>query len=143
MPAGLWKNAGRVTPDATLETALWAAAGGDVDTLAGLLRFDGEAEDEANAIFEQLPLALRQELGTSKRLIALMAAKDVPLGSAQIVDQSGAGYGAQLKTLLVDEQGKSKEVRLSLRLGPAGWHFVVPLSAVEKYARQLQPGTAR
>ena len=136
--AQFWKNAGRATPEFALETALWAAAGGDVDTLTGLLLFEPEAQSKADGIFERLPAALRQELGTSRQLIALMVAKDAPLSSAQIIDRGWAEGGAQLKTLLTDEQGKSKSTQFSLRLEGTSWRFIVPARAVERYAAQLQ-----
>lgn len=133
-----WKNAGRATPAAAFETALWASAGGDVETLAGLLLFDAEARTKAEALFTRLPSALRQELGNPERLIALLVAKDVPLGSAQIMAEIPTEHGSQMRTLLMDEQGKLKPAQLSLRLEGTGWRFVVPPRAVEKYASQLQ-----
>jgi hypothetical protein len=138
VPASRWTNAGRATPDAAFETALWAAGGGDIESLAGLLAFDEPAQTKAEAIFANLPPGMKQELATPQRLIALLVAKDAPLGSAQIVSQSSTATGAQIDGQLMDEKGKSKQVRLSLRPEGDSWRFIVPPSAVDKYAAQLQ-----
>lgn len=147
VPARLWKKAGQSTPAAAFETALWAGAGGNVESLAGLLVFDPVAESKANAIFAALPQVMQQELVTSDRLIALLVAKDVPLGSAEILTQAtpaDPSDDTKLAVKLVDAEGKSKEVHLSLRATDGGWRFVVPPDAVEKYAAQLRaPPTTR
>ena len=49
IPAHDWKNVGRATPAAAVETALWAAAGGELNTLAGMmyLNTEGRAKVES------------------------------------------------------------------------------------------------
>jgi hypothetical protein len=147
VPSRFWKQAGQATPAAAFETALWAGAGGNVESLAGLLVFDSKAKSKADAIFAALPQAMQQELVTPDRLIALLVAKDVPLGSAEILTQAAPADPAKdtrMAVKLIDAEGKSKEVHLSLRLRDGSWRFVVPPSAVEKYATLLQTSvTAR
>ena len=139
--SALWKNAGQATPEATFETALWAGAGGNVESLAGLLSFDADAEVRAEAIFAKLPSPMRQELATPERLIALLVAKDVPLGGAQILGQItpvDPTAEIKLRVKLLDAEGKSKETNLSLRSQDGSWRFVVSPQVVEKYATLLQ-----
>jgi len=146
VPARLWKKAGQATPEAAFETALWAGAGGNVESLTGLLVFDADARAKAQAIFAGLPPALQQELATPEQLIALLVAKDMPLGSAEIltrVTPDDPLADTKLAAKLVAADGKSKEVQLSLRARDGSWRFVVPPGAVEKYAAELRaPATA-
>jgi hypothetical protein len=134
----LWKNLGRMTPEASLETALWASANGDIDTLANLLIFDPDAKDEATTFFAQLPEGLRQEFVSPERLIAILAAKDVPLGSATILNQYPTPTETKMTVQIFDAAGKHKMALLSLRPDEAGWRFVVPANAVKRYAAWVQ-----
>ena len=137
IPAAEWKNAGTATPDAALESVLWSAAGGDVEALAGLLRFDAEARAKAEGMFARLPPNLQNELGTPERLVALLTAKDVPLGAAQIVGTLPLPRETRLTTQLTGTDGKMKTVVFSLGSDEGRWHLVVPGSVVEKYATLL------
>lgn len=139
----LWQNAGRSTPEASLETALWAAANGDIDTLTNLLVFDTEARNEATVLFTQLPAHLRQEFVSPERLVAVLAAKDVPLGSAALLNQYPSPTETKLSVQVFDTEGKHKMALLSVRPDEAGWRFVVPANAVKRYAAWLRgPATA-
>jgi hypothetical protein len=84
--AGDWKNAGTATSKATFETALWAAAGGDIEQFAKcLLLPEGRIRQRALTLLESLPAAIRGQYGTPERLVAFLAIKDVPLGAARVV----------------------------------------------------------
>lgn len=140
----LWQNAGRTTPETSLETALWAAANGDIDTLTGLLVFDPEARREATALFTQLPANLRQEFVSPERLVAVLAAKDVPLGSAALLKQFPTPTETKLSVQVIDAEGKHRMALLSVRPDEGGWRFVVPANAVKRYAAWLHaPPTAK
>lgn len=134
----LWQNSGRATPAATLETGLWASVNGDIDTLTGLLLFDAEARDEAGALFARLPTALQQEFVSPERLVAVLTAKDVPLGSAAILNQYVAGNETKVAVQIFDADNKHRMALLSLRSDEGGWRFVVPANAVKRYASWLQ-----
>jgi hypothetical protein len=135
----LWKNTGRATPEAAFETGLWAAVNGDIDTLTSLLVFDPEARTEAAALYGRLPESLRQEFVSPERLIAVLAAKDVPLGSATILNLFPAANETKVSAQIFDAEGKHKMALLSLRSDEAGWRFVVPANAVKRYAAWLRP----
>lgn len=136
-PASAWKNAGRATPQAALETALWAAAGGDVEALAQMLAMDAGARAKAQAIIAQLPPATQAEYSTPERLIALLSAKDVPTGGMRILAQKKNGTDDVALTVVVESEGKRKGVNLALHRSEDGWRLVVPESAVDKYAATL------
>ncbi len=140
--ASLWKNAGQATPRAAFETLLWASAGGDLDSLARVLDLDSLTRIEATEVLDQLPPAIRQEIGTPERLVALMTAKDAPLGSAEILSgyEEVAGRAPTMMKLnarVVDAEGNAKELLLSLRAENGAWRLVVPDAAIEKYAALL------
>jgi hypothetical protein len=112
-----------------------------VESLAGLLSFDPDAQIEAEAIFARLPAAIQQELATPDRLIALLVARDVPLGSAQILSQitpSDPAAETKLQVKLVDADGKTREAYLPLQMRDGSWSFVVSPRTVEKYATLLE-----
>lgn len=134
----LWQNAGRATPEATFETGLWASVNGDIDTLTSLLLFDPEARNEAGVLFARLPAALQQEFVSPERLVAILAAKDVPLGSATILNQYPAANETKVAAQIFDAEGKHRMALLSLRSDATGWRFVVPVNAVKRYAAWLR-----
>ena len=143
LAASAWKNSGNATPAATFETVLWAAAGGDVDKLASLLRFDPEVRAEAEALFASLSTAKRAEYGTAERLIAAFTARDVPLGTAKLFDSRMEYHGdRQMAAQLKDPEGKSRVAMFGLRPEGGTWGLVVPASAVEKYAAMLKGAAA-
>jgi hypothetical protein len=104
----------------------------------GVLVFDAGTQAKAEALFAQLPAAMRSQVGTPERLIALLTAKDVLPGSAQILAQYPSATGATIAARIFDPEGKPKQMLLSMRAEGDSWRLVVPGSAVEKYAAQLQ-----
>lgn len=143
VPVSLWKNAGQATPGAAFETLLWASAGGDLDSLVRVLDLDSLARTEATEVLDQLPPAIRQEIGTPERLVALMTAKDAPLGSAEILSAYEEVAARSAPTLMkldarvVDADGEAKELLLRMRADNGAWRLVVPDAAIEKYAALL------
>jgi hypothetical protein len=139
IPAAEWKNAGRATPTAAVETVLWAAAGGDVDALAKAVVFDAKVRPSVDAFFAALPPAMREQHGTPERLVAFFTAKDIPLGAMTIVGQKPVGAdGAQVALLLESaEGGTPRKAVLSLQRDDDGWRLRVPPAAVQNYANML------
>lgn len=137
VPAAEWKNAGTATARATLETVLWAAAGGDVDTFAkSVMLPDASARKQALALLESLPSELRESYGTPERLVAFLAIKDVPLGTAEIVGWTERK--AATPTMTVDMQlsgpdGQPRDVVLRFSQEGTDWKLVVPSMAFAKY----------
>jgi len=134
----LWRNAGQATPDAAFETVLWAAAGGEVETVADLLAFDAEARSRAAALFAQLPESIRNELGTPERLVALLVADDVPLGRATILGQYPSSTETWISAQIFDADGTVKMSSFSFRAEGDRWRLVVPGKVVERYAAKFR-----
>ncbi len=133
-----WQNAGQATPDAAFQTTLWASAAGDIDSLADLLKLDPEAGREAAAAFDRLPAVVQNELGTPDRLIALLTAMDVPLGSAAILGQFPTPTDTRVSAQLIDADGQAKVAVFSMRADGDRWRLMVPSAVVKKYAGWLQ-----
>lgn len=139
----LWQNAGQATPAAALETVLWASAVGDIDALVKLLAFEPEARAQAEALFAQLPDAVRKEFVSPERLIACLTAKDVPLGSASILNQYPTPTETKVAAQIFDAGGMQKIALFSLRPEGNDWRLVVPGNAINRYRAWLLPGSVK
>lgn len=176
-PAG-WRNRGQATPTAAVETALWAAAGGDVAKLQGMLQLDESVRAKAAEMLARLPENARAAYASPEQLIAAFTIKSVPLGDAQLVWQHQPGPDEAVACVLVKNpdavivapgapplpvRAETREeailrasrrsaektppmapvnqrtiaTYLSLRRTDSGWRLVVPVSAVEKIAKEL------
>ncbi|MDO8543570.1 MAG: hypothetical protein Q7S40_24275 [Opitutaceae bacterium] len=143
VPVGTLINAGRDTAAAAVQTALWAAAGGDVEQLAETLFLDPRARSKAQDLLASLSEEARAEYGTPERLVALFTAKDVPMGGARIIDfKRSDASGARLVAQVMDASGKTRAVGLSVRQIGDIWKIAVPVAAVEKYAQLLKGAPA-
>jgi hypothetical protein len=139
VPVSAWKNAGHATPEATLETALWAAATGDVDALAQLLLLEPDARQRAQALLDRLPDAARAQYTTPERLVALLTAKQVPLGAMQLVATMPQGPETRLlRVRLHSPEGWARTTSVAARGAAGDWRLVVPGPAVDRLAAQLQ-----
>jgi hypothetical protein len=101
-PARDWKDRGQTTPHATIETALWAAAGGDVAALRNLLSLDDATRTKAAMLLARLPAGERERYPSPEDLIAAFTIKAIPVGEAQLVwlneaDPDHAAAGVFLK----------------------------------------------
>ena len=134
VPADRWRNAGQTTAEAAFETALWAAANGDLDALVGLLVFDSAARQEADALFARLPPAARREMATPEKMIAALTAMDVPLGQATITRQQDGSDSTTITARLSDATGHTSVALFSLTSEGGHWQLRVPASVVRKYA---------
>jgi hypothetical protein len=143
VPAESWRNRGAQDPVSALETALWAAAGGDLDALANLLVLDAETQAAATVFLARLPEAMRQELGTPEKLVALFTAQAIPLGSARIPVKFEEDDHTTLVTQLFDTRGAMREVQISLRPDAGRWQLLVPRTAIDRFADTLRAPAAK
>ncbi len=135
-PANEWKDCGRASPESAIETVLWAASGGNLDSLKASLYFGNEARSKAETVLADLPEGTRRQYATPEDLLALIVAGSVPLDSALLVARQQNGTNDVTEYLrLKDSQGRSRQVFLSLRNGPDGWRLSVPANTLEAIAR--------
>lgn len=137
-----WQNAGMASPQATLETALWAGAGGDVDTFARTIILMGYSRRAAQELLESMPAAMREQYDTPEKLIAFFTIQEVSPGSAQVrqfTPLSGwPAPAAQMQVLFREANGKAKDRNLLFMQSPDGWKIVVTDGVVAKFAAQLK-----
>jgi len=139
LAAGAWRDAGQETPAAAFETVLWAAASGEVEKLATGLEMDEGTRSAAATIFNRLPPALQREVGTPEQLVALLTARDVPLGSAWILGQfDEQPKETRVVARLADAEGKKRDLLFTLRETEGRWRLVVPEQVMTKYTAFLQ-----
>lgn len=141
VPFGAWKNRGRATPADAMETALWAAAGGDLVTLAGAIHLDPPVRAQAQQLLGRLPPEVAAQFGTAEDFIALLAAKDVPLAQAHLIEpQVTLPEGIAMRVVqLRESSGKMRLAALQLSKQADGeWRINVPAAALAKYAAELQ-----
>lgn len=138
VPAAELQNRGRKTSVAAVETALWAAVGGDIDTLAETLFFEPNVRSKAEALMNEIPVEERKAHGTPERFIAAMTVKDVPLGTLRVFKPSVEFPHMIAAQLTYPTEGKIQTIGLALREGVDGWRLIVPSGAVEKYAAMLK-----
>ncbi len=136
-----WSDAGQDTPAATLESALWAAAGGELARLAETLTIEPAQKDQAAALLGLLPAEFQGRFATAEELVAFLMIKDVPLGSAEVLQQAEIAGAMRLSVRLADTEGKRKVVVLALKQAGPTWRLVVPEDAIERYAAFLQGRT--
>ncbi|HUR60084.1 MAG TPA: hypothetical protein VM029_20340 [Opitutaceae bacterium] len=142
VPSSAWKNAGKATPEKAVETVLWAAVGGDVDTLAQALTFTPTARAKADAWFASLSENTRRQYGTPEKLVALMVAKDAEtLSSMQLLgskEVSPDNVGVRIR--FATETGKTKDDNFLMHRSTDGWRLILPDAAVEKFAQKVSGG---
>jgi hypothetical protein len=135
VPASEWRNVGRATPRAAIETALWAAAGGDIDALAAAVTFDPQNRPAVDEYFARLTPELQAQHRTPERLAAFFTAKDVPLGSMRIFgERENKPDDVSIGVMLEAPDGKAKPSLLNVRRADDGWRLVVPMAALQNYA---------
>lgn len=142
IPSSEWKNAGRATAGAAVETVLWAAAGGDVEVLTNSIQLDESARAKAAALLARLPEATRAEYGSPEKLIALFLAKDAASATGvQILGQRDLSTDVVgVRVRVGNDEGKTREQNFGFRRTSDGLRLIINDPVVEKYARQLSGG---
>ena len=139
MPAAEWRNAGAATPAAALETVLWAAAGGDVETFSRRIRFDAAARTAALDLLQSLPPAERARHPSPEALLAYLSIKEVPIGTATVTNWSGRSDAIRSASVTLAAPGeKTKRVSLVFVRDGAEWKMRATDTAVAKYAAALR-----
>lgn len=165
LPHTAWKNRGRATPAAALETTLWAAAGGDLATLKNGFLLDEAVRTETEAIRSKLPARAQLLYTSPEELIAAVFSTAIPLGAIQVVwqeqsDPDNAAMRILLKkpelSTLPGATPTPDRVQKNLSAEPAtskagmagfnfrrseehGWQLIVPRTALAKLTRDFLP----
>lgn len=142
IPSSEWRNVGRTTVNAAVETVLWAAVGGDVEALTNSIVLDESARAKAEALMARLPEATRAEYGSPEKLISLFLAKDAAAATGMQIlgqrDLSAEVVGVRIR--VGTEEGKTSEQNFGFRRSNDGLRLIINDKVVDKYARQLAGG---
>jgi hypothetical protein len=161
-PPSTWQNRGSATPAASVETLLWAAAGGDLGKLSELLQLDEAGAAKAAQLLAGAPANFRASYATPQQFIAAFTAKAITLGDAQLVWQQQNGPDDAIACVWLKDPApdpargespenpadpnappmqpanrKTKTALMNLRRTDEGWKIVVPAGAVDRLARDL------
>ena len=167
-PANTWRNAGRVTPQATATTLLWAAANGDVATVRELFQFGEDTRTKARAWFDSLPLAARAAYATPEDLVAGVTLAQISPERAQLSWLHETDTERAIVGLLVsrpetatpaappaitpatgnlppalEERAHYSVVVLNLQRGSDGWRVQVPADAIDNLTRRLRAAAVK
>ena len=162
IPQTQWRDHGQLTPEATVQTMLWAATGGDTARLGAMLLFDESGRAKLERLYAGLPAHARAMYASGEQLLAAFTAKAIPLGDAQLVWQQQSGpddavacvwVNNPAPTLPLETPGKSEpdpkappmlpasakrsQALLTMRRFDDGWRVLVPARAVDKVAQEL------
>jgi hypothetical protein len=159
---GALKNRGCATPACTIESMLWAAAGGDAVTLGNMLHFDNAARAKIDEIFARLSADARTRYVSAAQLVAAFTVAAIPVGNAKLISQyqtapdwtevtvwitlpdyrpidSSTGPPRPLDDLIGPTwaRGQKNRVNHSLRRIDGAWRLVVPVSALAKIEQEI------
>ncbi len=127
LTAAEWKNVGRATPVAAYETILWAAAAGDLDTLAHSFALGDGGRAMLERTFAALPDTTRAQMGSPDRLLAILIAKEPLPQATQVLDSMPAESDqASLNVSLARDGSTPKHGVYNLRRTGNEWQMVVP-----------------
>jgi hypothetical protein len=131
VPANAWKNSGRATPSATIESLLWASAHADLDTLANGVVLDASTR----ALWDQLPAAKQLSYGSEANLVAALLAQDgAEIGFMGIVGEEQPTPDTTIvKTRVENAEHEGKTESFEFRRAADGWRLVLPPRAMARY----------
>ncbi|MEO5960948.1 MAG: hypothetical protein ABIR80_17720, partial [Opitutaceae bacterium] len=157
-PFSSWKNQGRATPAAALETLLWAGMTPDYDALARMIAFDERGKAKLDAWFLTLTPDLRARFGTAERALAPAFAEEYiwfqRFGMAGrtarqrlayklvAVGEPDRGGTARLQVLFPAFSDPDRPSEVMLRRQPDGWQCArFGESMVEHFTERIDPVT--
>jgi hypothetical protein len=135
-----WVFSGRRTPQATIESVLWAASRGEVDRLAELLGFTPDVEAEADTMFSRLPAASKQEYGSAEKVVATLLAGSFPKDAQASTILTEHEYGdkdAAIAMAVTHSDGQGRTNVFQFRKTTDGWRLMIPAAILNDYEKTL------
>jgi hypothetical protein len=136
-----FKNLGRGTPAAALQTAVWAVMNKDDATLASTLSITGPAREKVEALLTRLPSAERVKFPSPESLAVVAITGEILKTDAIAVTGSTFKDASHAVVMLrLPEPGRpqnTKEGKIPMQLGPQGWQIVVPERAIDGVIRRI------
>ncbi|MBI5382186.1 MAG: hypothetical protein HZA31_09835 [Opitutae bacterium] len=146
IPVGSLKNAGRGKPTAAVETLLWAATQGEIDTLANSLLLDPNARTKADAWFARLPPESQAQFGSPEKVLAtvLSVRASKELAAMGVVSQADKGTDLTLmRVRFQNAEGQQRDDQWPLRLTSDGWKLIVTEKGLAGISKALNNSAGR
>lgn len=130
-----FQPAGRATPAAAFQTAVWAAMKGDEPTLMQVSTMVPATRAEAEQLIARLPDAARGQW-TPKKLTALWVSSALnDVSAIEITDEAFSDPQHAVVTFRFPERQGVEHV--NLRLAADGWQVVLPANAMQALERRI------
>jgi hypothetical protein len=124
-----WRDAGAASPEAALESFVWAATRGETETVGALLAIDPDGRKQLADVFARLSDEARASYGSPENMLATLIAVQVPqdlsaIGPVSALALNNGDIALRTRT----ERGGSiaKDAVLTFRLTDGRWRLVVP-----------------
>lgn len=124
-PSSQWVNAGRATPNASLETFHWALAQHDTNAFAQALAWDPAAQAKAEELFNAAPEAVRQKFGSIDGVVYALLSHLPPMSSYAVVSENTSGDSGTLVEQHEYEDGRVRQNQVNLHHFDDGWRVVL------------------
>ncbi|MBD5777996.1 hypothetical protein IEN85_00620 [Pelagicoccus sp. NFK12] len=134
-----WSHKGFDTPFESIETLIYSAASGDLETMKTSLVYSPECEALAKRMFESLPLSVREEQGSFASIMAMMTIDQVPLAKARLhAFKEITDEAREVFMVFTSNLDSPKSIKLDLiQMPDQTWKALVPPQAVHAYADKL------
>lgn len=129
-----WRDAGAASPEAALETFVWAATRGETEKLAGLLALDDVGRKELAGAFARLSDEARASYGSPETMLATLIAVQVPQDLSAIGPVAALALNngdIALRTRTDRGGGLARDAVLTFRLVEGSWRLVLPREIAE------------
>jgi RNA polymerase sigma factor (sigma-70 family) len=123
-PIRTWVNAGRATPEATIETLMFAGAKGDVDLIVSGIKLGAQFNE---ALQSQLPAAEHGQANAPERLLArMMVTSTAAVTDMQVIGRIDVDDNtARLRVRLANADRSGQEREFTFRKSADGWRMLV------------------
>jgi hypothetical protein len=132
-------DSGRATPEAALQTLIWAALKGRESELAACVSLDPAARAKAESLLANLSPDARAKYGTPEQLVGLVFSNGVLEATAvQFVTTSLAADGDHATlTLRIRANSREKDTKIPMIRSAAGWSMTVAEKQIDVIRRGL------
>jgi len=144
-----FQNIGFATPQAAIETEIWARVHADIDLLAKCTGFTPEGRHAAQEIIDKMSPDMRNEYGTPERMAAMLGAANIEhFAGAEVASETAASPSAvNLNIQLQRSQDPSASpsslvatVDWQYQQTNDGWQRIIPTTLVTGWAKYFATG---
>lgn len=141
-----FRNMGRATPAAAVQTAIWAAASADFEEVGKTMMLSEAGRVKAQTLLDQQPTETRARFSSPEKLVGVLFAHDfTDEDGFQLVDTTANGAEKAVVRLRRLKHGvvQGGEREIPLRRSPNGWQMVVPDRAIDDIPDYLASASLR